>query len=264
MSISDDISLGNKQIEINTINDKSASNMSTEKRLNSNPAKNAYKGLLKNIKGLIRFGNSSPENTQSNTLSENNQVEISSSQQENNIVNDDTCRGKMAKVIINKVEVEKNYTIFFALIGLGLLLLCLSIFMLPFILTSPSKFSLCFSFGSMLVLISFLFLFGTKVYVSKLFSENRFWITILFIVSILVGIIFSLGKHYFISFLCSLFQLFSLVMFMLTFVPGGRKGINSIKKTISSPFVKVFMRLASSEVNQWKKNKFNNINSKNN
>ena len=158
-------------------------------------------------------------------------------------------KDKLAIAIISKVEVQKNLTVFIALLGLGSLLLCFSIFLIPFIITSPSKFSMCFAFGCSLVLISFLFYHGTKNYVLKLFDKKRFVITILFICSILVGIIFSLGKHYFISLLCSLFQLLSLVLFVLTFLPGGKKGINYIKRQVSSPFVRVFMRMAENQIN---------------
>ncbi len=108
---------------------------------------------------------------------------------------------------------------------------------------------MCFAFGCSLVLISFLFYHGTKNYVLKLFDKKRFTITILFICSILVGIIFSIGKHYFMSLLCSLFQLISLVLFVLTFLPGGKKGISYIKRKVTSPFVKVFMNMAANEIN---------------
>ena len=108
---------------------------------------------------------------------------------------------------------------------------------------------MCFAFGCTLVLISFLFYHGTKNYILKLFDKKRFTITILFICSILVGIIFSIGKHYFISLLCSLFQLVSLVLFVLTFIPGGKNGITCIKRQVTSPFVKIFMKMAENEIN---------------
>ena len=84
----------------------------------------------------------------------------------------------------------------------------------------------------------------------KLFDKKRFIITILFLCSIILGLIFSLGKHYFISLLCSLFQLIGLILFVLTFIPGGKKGINCIKKKISSPFVNIFMKVTQNELNK--------------
>ena len=150
--------------------------------------------------------------------------------------------------IVEKIEVEKNIAVFLMLIALGCGLLCLSIFLLPLIITSPSKFSLCFAMGSLLVLISFLFYYGTKEYFRTLFGAQRFWISILFILSIIIGISFSLGKHYIISMLCSICQLVSLIVFILSFVPGGRVGINCIKKAITSPFSGLWMRMAASQI----------------
>ena len=129
------------------------------------------------------------------------------------------------------------------LLGIGCFLICISLFLLPLIITSPSKFSMCFGLGSVLVLISFLFYHGTKNYVMKLFEKKRFVITILFICSIFLGLIFSIGKHYFISLLCSLFQLISLILFILTFIPGGKYGIKCIKNRLSSPFINIFRSL---------------------
>ena len=84
-----------------------------------------------------------------------------------------------------KEEIDNKYELFIPLYNLfglcyfngydekfGLL------FLIPFIITSPSKFSMCFAFGCTLVLISFLFYHGTKNYILKLFDKKRF--TILF------------------------------------------------------------------------------------
>ena len=240
-SLDDD--LRNKKIEINKLETplSSKENMpQPQKSLKINLVKNTYSNFVKNIKNLA---------TKNVSQSQSGQVNISSSQNEPQDIAPKTWKDKLAITIISKIEVERNITVFLALLAMGSLLLCFSIFMIPFIITSPSKFSLCFAFGSSLVLISFLFYHGTKNYILKLFDKKRFTITVLFICSILVGIVFSIGKHYFISLLCSLFQLISLVLFVLTFIPGGRNGINCIKRQVTSPFVKVFMRMAENEIN---------------
>ena len=206
-----------------------------------NLVKNTYSNFIKNIKNLAtkKAVTEPSQSGEVNVLpSENISIEAPK-----------TWKDKLAFSIINKLEVQRNMTVFLSLLCLGSLLLCFSFFLLPFIITSPSKFSMCFAFGCSLVLISFLFFHGTKNYVLKLFDKKRFAITILFISSILIGIIFSIGKHYFISLLCSLFQLFSMILFILTFLPGGKKGINYIKRQASSPFVKVFMRMAENQIN---------------
>ena len=231
MNTSLDDDLRNRNIVINNIDQNPLSSKEEfNKPIKSkgiNLIKSTYSNFVKNIKNLATkksIQNIQPQPQQA----QQGKVNISSSQNENEAIDlaPKTWKDKLAIAIISKVEVQKNLTVFIALLGLGSLLLCFSIFLIPFIITSPSKFSMCFAFGCSLVLISFLFYHGTKNYVLKLFDKKRFVITILFICSILVGIIFSLGKHYFISLLCSLFQLLSLVLFVLTFLPGGKKGIN--------------------------------------
>ena len=245
-SLDDDIK--NKKIEINKIDPtpftSKESNNNTNTQTQKKPlnlVKNKYTQFINNIKNLA---------TKNKKETSTNEVKISTSENEEQNQQPKSCKDKMANAIIEKVEVEKNITVFISLLGIGCFLICLSIFLLPLIITSPSKFSMCFALGSILILVSFLFYHGTKNYIMKLFDKKRFIITILFVCSIILGLIFSLGKHYFISLLCSLFQLISLILFVLTFVPGGKKGINCIKKKMSSPFVNIFMKIAQNEVNK--------------
>lgn len=260
--------IANKQIEINSEEPKNSVSISnkgqvSQKKISPSSlaggATNKIKGVFNNFKGLIKLGSTSPETSQINENQDNPeslQVQISSSNNQaiQQIKGPQTkfeqCKEKISNTIISTIEVQRNYTVFFTLLGLGCFLLCMSVFMLPFIITSPSKFSMCFAFGSVLVLVSFLFFHGTKAYVEKLFDKNRFWISALFILSIILGIIFSFAGKYILSLPCSLFQLFALVMFILTFIPGGRKGIEAIKRKLSSPFARVFMGMAASELGQ--------------
>jgi len=243
-SLDDDIK--NKKIEINKIDptpftSKESNNNTNTQKKPLNLVKNQYTKFINNIKNLA---------TKNKKETSTNEVKLSTSENEEQNQQPKSCKDKMANAIIEKVEVEKNITVFISLLGIGCFLICLSIFLLPLIITSPSKFSMCFALGSILILVSFLFYHGTKNYIMKLFDKKRFIITILFVCSIILGLIFSLGKHYFISLLCSLFQLISLILFVLTFVPGGKKGINCIKKKMSSPFVNIFMKIAQNEVNK--------------
>ena len=231
----------NKKIEMNKIDPTPLSNKESTSNSNQqvqqkkpNLVKNTYTKFINNIKNLA-FKNKKE--------SQKNEENIVSSQKEEQNQPPKTCKDKMANAIIKKVEVEKNMTIFMSLLSIGCFLLCISIFLIPLIITAPSKFSMCFGLGSVLILISFLFYHGTKNYIIKLFEKKRFVITILFICSIIFGLIFSIGKHYFISLLCSLFQLISLILFILTFLPGGKYGINCIKRKMSLPFIKIFSRL---------------------
>jgi hypothetical protein len=119
------------------------------------------------------------------------------------------------------------------LIGLGML--CLSLMFLPVVIISPSKFCTCFSIGSTIILSSFIFVYGTKAYMEKLFEKNRFPFTILFLLSIILGLYFSISGNYFISIMLAGFQLITLIVFTLTFIPGGSSGISFIGQMLLSP-----------------------------
>ena len=240
--------LNNKNIEINnptntssTTNQDSTQNPSTVQNFIS-----GFKDFFKPKTTSIDIEKDNKENIQED---DSNRMTLSS-KEENEIKKEETCRDKLANKIIEKLEVERSIGIFSVLICIGIGLIILSFFLLPIVLVSPKKFSFCFAVGSIFVLISFLFLVGSKNYVNKIMDNKRIFISVSFILSIFIGIGFSLGNHYFISLICSGVQLISMVMFVLTFIPGGRAGIDCIKKTLSSPFTKLFINKAKSELNE--------------
>ena len=248
MNTSIDDDLGGKKIEINkmeplplTSNEnlpKPQSNKSP-----SNFMKNTYSKLVNNIKMLA-----TRKDNQSQEPPKAEEVNISSSQEQQEDSAPKTCKEKVANAIISKVEIQKNRTVFFSLLAIGSFLLCISLLTIPLIITSPSKFSMTLAFGSCFILVSFLFYYGTKNYVLKLFDKKRFILSILFICSIILSIILWIINNYFLSLLSSIFQVLCLILFGLSFIPGGQKGITCIKKKISSPFVKIFMNLAQREI----------------
>jgi hypothetical protein len=240
--------LNNKNIEINnptntssTTNQDSTQNPSTVQNFIS-----GFKDFFKPKTTSIDIEKDNKENIQED---DSNRMTLSS-KEENEVKKEESCRDKLANKIIEKLEVERSIGIFSVLICIGIGLIILSFFLLPIVLVSPKKFSFCFAVGSIFVLISFLFLVGTKNYVNKIMDNKRIFISISFILSIFIGIGFSLGNHYFISLICSGVQLISMVMFVLTFIPGGRAGIDCIKKALSSPFTKLFINKAKSELNE--------------
>ena len=240
--------LNNKNIEINnptntssTTNQDSTQNPSTVQNFIS-----GFKDFFKSKTTSIDIEKDNKENIQED---DSNRMTLSS-KEENEIKKEESCRDKLANKIIEKLEVERSIGIFSVLICIGIGLIILSFFLLPIVLVSPKKFSFCFAVGSIFVLISFLFLVGTKNYVNKIMDNKRIFISVSFILSIFIGIGFSLGNHYFISLICSGVQLISMVMFVLTFIPGGRAGIDCIKKALSSPFTKLFINKAKSELNE--------------
>ena len=244
----DNDDLNNKNIEINnptntssTTNQDSTQNPSTVQNFIS-----GFRDFFKPKTTSIDIEKDNKENIQEE---DSNRMTLSS-KEENEIKKEESCRDKLANKIIEKLEVERSIGVFSVLICIGIGLIILSFFLLPIVLVSPKKFSFCFAVGSIFVLISFLFLVGTKNYVNKIMDNKRIFISISFILSIFIGIGFSLGNHYFISLICSGVQLISMVMFVLTFIPGGRAGIDCIKKALSSPFTKLFINKAKSELNE--------------
>ena len=240
--------LNNKNIEINnptntssTTNQDSTQNPSTVQNFIS-----GFKDFFKPKTTSIDIEKDNKENIQED---DSNRMTLSS-KEENEVKKEESCRDKLANKIIEKLEVERSIGIFSVLICIGIGLIILSFFLLPIVLVSPKKFSFCLAVGSNFVLISFLFLVGTKNYVNKIMDNKRIFISVSFILSIFIGIGFSLGNHYFISLICSGVQLISMVMFVLTFIPGGRAGIDCIKKALSSPFTKLFINKAKSELNE--------------
>ena len=248
MNTSLDDDLGGKKIEINKMEPLPLTSNENLPQPNadkppSNFMKKAYSKLVNNIKILA-----TKKENQNQEAPKTEDVTITSSQEQQEDPAPKTCKDKVANAIISKVEVEKNRTVFFSLLAIGSFLVCISLLTIPLIITSPSKFSMTLAFGSAFILVSFLFFYGTKNYVLKLFDKKRFLLSILYISSIIVAIIFWFIDNYFLSLLISLLQVLCVVLFGLTFIPGGQKGITYVKKKISSPFVKIFMNIAKKEI----------------
>lgn len=154
------------------------------------------------------------------------------------------CRKKALVYMQEKVEVETSYKTFVLIISIGSALFCLSLFFLPMIVISPRKFVSFFSLGSLLILTSFIFVYGTKTYFEKLCSKERFAFTSLFFVSIVLGIFCAIiNSFFFLSLICAAVQLVSLIVFILSFIPGGKHGISAIGSMISSPVVGLWTKI---------------------
>ena len=228
----------NQNIDMSDNNNNNFGSKSNEieKNNENNQNNNKLKGFFNKIKNVNKL-------LKNNNTEENKEVDISSSNDIKNAENNPpTWKTKLEDKLVSLIQVEKNYAIFLVLILLGFFLVFISFLLLPLIITSPARFSLCFALGSVLILVSFLFLNGTRNFFKKIFATNRIWISFCFIISIFVGIGFALGKHYFISLLCSLFQLVSLILFILSFIPGGKCGINAILNLLKSPFTSLWVR----------------------
>ena len=168
-----------------------------------------------------------------------NVVKISSTNDKIEIENNNTLISKISKCF----EVEKSYTNFFILLFIGLGLIGFSFFFLPMAILAPKKFVSLFSLGCIVTITSFIFYYGTFDFLLMLFKKDRRLITIGFLLSIGIGLYFSFNPtYYIISLICTGIQMVVMVMFILSFIPGGKSGINLIISMITSPFKKIFFR----------------------
>lgn len=236
-------------IEINS--SKSNTSYSNIKSEESFPKPNSTKENImdkfQTIKNYIHFGSFTGDIEKQKTNTSTNITDNSNGIQS---VDNQTCREKVVEKISSSLEIERNIPVFLGLIGVGCGLIVLSIFLLPFVVISPHKFCLCFAFGGLLITLSFLFLKGTQNYFKSICAKDRFIITILYLVSIVLGIGFALKKKYIFSVLCAIYQCIALVLFILSFIPGGKFGINCINNFFTSPFTKLWASSVTSQLGE--------------
>ena len=172
--------LNNKNIEINNPNNISSTSNSPSE---SNAVQNFISGFKNLLKPKLTSIDIEKDNKENSTIEDSNRMTTSSKEEK-----EETWRDKLANKIIEKIEVEKSIGIFSVLICIGTALIIFSFFLLPLVIISPKKFSFCFAVGSIFVLISFMFLVGTRNYITKLLDNKRIFISISFILSIFIGI----------------------------------------------------------------------------
>ena len=152
--------------------------------------------------------------------------------------------GKFSKSIQNTIEVERNYTIFFLVLAVGLGFISFSMFFLPFVLISPQKFVSFFSIGSLITLSSFIFIYGTTGFFGMLFSRERRIFSIVYLSSVVCGFYYAfVQSFYLISLICAIVQMITLIIFTLSFIPGGESGISFVLGFIRMPFDNLIMKI---------------------
>ena len=186
----DEDDLNNKTIKINDEPNTNLSSFGNKPKNEPNAVTKFMKGFKTFLKPKITSADIEKDNIDSNiqsTESSNRNTMSSFSEKK-----EEKCKDKIANKIIDSMEVERNIGVFVALVSIGSVILCISLFLIPFILTSPKKFSFCFAVGSVFILASFLFLVGTRKFVTKLFENKRLLIYICFILLYLLELDFNL------------------------------------------------------------------------
>jgi len=160
--------------------------------------------------------------------------------------NDQTSMINTVKNNLKKtIDVETNYTTFFIIFAIGLLFLVMSFLFLPMVILLPQKFVFLFSIGSIILLSSFIFIYGTLNYLKMLFEGKRWIYSVIYLGSIMIGFYFSFfNPNYLYCLISAIIQVIMLIIFVLSFIPGGETGISFIisglKLMLTNIWKKVF------------------------
>ena len=190
-----------------------------------------------------------PQFDESNEINTSSNIHLSNNNNNNNENNN--FFSQFANINFNNtnqinlprfLNVEKNYKRFTLCLIIGLIFLFFSIISLPISLFNPSRFISSFSLGSLIIIFSFIFYYGSQEYSSIIFSRERRKLTISYLCSLLIGFYFMMNPtYYLISFGCNLIQFIILIMFVLTFIPGGERGIEFFLNNFLLSYVKKFL-----------------------
>ena len=189
---------------------------------------NEFKGFDENSRIVIN-DNEGGQNNNNNNQSSNNNNSL------NRVQN-------FVFGLTDRLQIQSNMKLF---------LLCLLIcgfnffsclISLPFIFMSPANLLSKLSFGNILLILSFLFYYGSNRFFGFLRDGRRFKITLIHLILIILGLCLPMFRGYFLSFLLDLALIVTTVMFLLTIIPGGQSGINAIQGSLYSIFFEVFKR----------------------
>lgn len=125
----------------------------------------------------------------------------------------------------------KNWPYFLLFSFLTILCLAMSVFYLPFILLKPTKFTGCLTLGSIFCMSAVISIKGFKAFVQGICSKNALIVNLVYNIMWGGTVYFSLiNPNYFGALLFGLGYMFSIVFIMVSFIPGGAKGMIWIAK----------------------------------
>ena len=186
-----------------------------------------FKGFDENSRIIINDNESGQTNNNNNRSQNNNSL----SRIQNYLLS-----------LTNRLQIQSNMKLFFLCLlvcGFNFFSCLIS---LPFIFLSPSKILSHLSFGNILLILSFLFYYGSNRFFGFLRDSKRFRITLLHIILIIFGLCLPMFRGYFLSFILDLALIVTTVMFLLTIFPGGQRGINAIQGSLYSMFFELFKK----------------------
>lgn len=129
----------------------------------------------------------------------------------------------------------QRYIGFAICIGGATILFMLSMMYLPFAMIRPSKFAAPYCFASLLVFSSFGFIHGFVSYGHHLVSKDRLPFTLLFIGTTIMTL-YSATKNlgYILTVISVLAQLVCLIVYVVSYIPGGQSGITFMSTVVGS------------------------------
>jgi hypothetical protein len=140
-----------------------------------------------------------------------------------------------------KVTVQQSYKYFLIFLSLGLLLLFFALFCIPFVIFNPGKLLRLLTFGNILIMLGFLFYYGSKDFFAFLVDQKRTGVMFSHILGLICSLFVSLFfGGYFLKLLLDFILCITTVMFILTLIPGGQGGIAGIKRMLISPLLLLF------------------------
>ena len=138
----------------------------------------------------------------------------------------------------DKVQIQSSYKYFLIFLVLGLLILFFAILTIPFVIFNPGKLLRLLSLGNIMLMIGFLFYYGSKDFFAFLVDQNRTGIMFSHLLLVFCGLFVSLFiGGYFLQFLLDFALCITTVMFFLTLIPGGQGGIKGIKGMLFGPIL---------------------------
>ena len=192
--------------------------------------------------------NQKNNNNEFKGFDENSRIIINDNEtgQTNNLSNNQTMNNIFTRIqnyllgLTERLQISSNMKLFLLcmlICGFNFFLFLMS---LPLIFLSPSKILSHLSFGNILLILSFLFYYGSNRFFGFLRDGRRFRITLIHILLIICGLFLPIFQGYLFSFILDLALIITTVMFLLTIIPGGQSGINAIQASLFSLLPQLF------------------------
>ena len=120
---------------------------------------------------------------------------------------------------------------------IGTVFMILAFLFLPILVISPEKFTVLFTFGGIFWMIGLGTVQGPRAFLNAMIEKPRLTLSIAYLVSV-YGVIFStfLKKSYILTLVFAGLQIASLVMILISYIPGGLRVIRFLREYTISKF----------------------------